>query len=196
MNHDHEYEEYEDDDDYYRDESNDEIHERLSKEDKIFGNGYKTGDGLSDEADYSYSTSISVESSYSNKYLKDIYDSESKLESDFTLDSLFKIVKEDDQISKVLKDALSDSKSSNKIKLSKEQVNFLFNRIEKLTAESKASSIFNSSIYILEVISALSSNEYKKLFDILDTEIQEKLLVELNDKFKFLDGRAHKKRIH
>lgn len=181
-------------DDYYRDETNEELHARKSKQDKIFGNGYKTGEGMSDEG-YSYQSSISVESSYSDKYLKDIYEYEAGLESNFTLDSIFDIVKKDVAITIILDAAAAESKST-KIKLKKEEVNFIFNRIEHLVKESSESSIFNSSIYILEVISALSSNEYKKLFDMLDTEIQEKLLIELNEKYKFLDGKMNKKRIH
>ena len=55
--------------------------------------------------------------------------------------------------------------------------------------------MFNNSIYILEVISAISHNEYKKLFDMLDTDIQELLLIELNEKYKFLEGK-NKKKIH
>jgi len=180
---------------YHREESNEEIHSRRSKEDKIFGNGYKTGDGLSEDDEYQYTSSIEVEASYANRYLKDIYEYESGIESNFTLDTIFDIVKKDKRITTILEEAASDSKSA-KIKLKREQVNFIFFRIEELLLEETDSSIFNSSIYILEVISALSSNEYKKLFDMLDTEIQEKLLIELNEKYKFLDGKMNKKRIH
>jgi predicted restriction endonuclease len=56
--------------------------------------------------------------------------------------------------------------------------------------------MFYSPIYILEVISSISSIEYKKLFDMLETEIQELLLTELNKKYQFLDGKMHKKKIH
>lgn len=182
-------------DEYYRNETNEEIHARKSKEDKVFGNGYKTGDGLSDEDEYRYQSLITVESSYSDKYLKDIYDYEARLESNFTLDAIFDIVKKDSEIALILETAAAESKST-KIKLKREQVNFIFERIEKLMLETADSSIFNRSIYILEVISALSSNEYKKLFDMLETEIQEKLLIELNEKYKFLDGKMNKKRIH
>ena len=56
--------------------------------------------------------------------------------------------------------------------------------------------MFFSPIYILEVISSITSIEYKKLFDTFETEIQELLLTELNKKYKFLEGKMHKKRIH
>ena len=54
---------------------------------------------------------------------------------------------------------------------------------------------FYSPIYILEAISSLSSMEYKKIFDSLETEIQEILLLELNKKYKFLDGKMNNKKI-
>jgi hypothetical protein len=38
--------------------------------------------------------------------------------------------------------------------------------------------------------------DYKKLFDMLNTENQEILLLELNEKYLFLDGKMTKKRIH
>jgi predicted restriction endonuclease len=56
--------------------------------------------------------------------------------------------------------------------------------------------MFYNPIYILEVISAISSIEYKKIFDALETDTQELLLLELNKKYKFLEGKLHKKRIH
>jgi hypothetical protein len=47
---------------------------------------------------------------------------------------------------------------------------------------------------VLEIISSVSSIEYRRLFDMLDTEVQEILLVELNKKYGFLEGRTNKKR--
>jgi hypothetical protein len=55
---------------------------------------------------------------------------------------------------------------------------------------------FYSPIYILEAISSIASIEYKKIFDSLETDIQEILLIELNKKYKFLDGKMNKKKIH
>ena len=183
------------DDEYYRNETNEEIHTRRSKEDKVFGNGYKTGDGMLEEDEYRHTSSIKVESEYSDKYLSHIYEYEEGLESTITLNSIFEIVKKDKKITEILESGKTISKSP-KVKLKREQVNFLFNRIDVLVNASIEATLFSSSIYILEVISALTSNEYKKLFDMLDTEIQEKLLIELNSKYKFLDSGSNKKRIH
>jgi hypothetical protein len=49
---------------------------------------------------------------------------------------------------------------------------------------------------VLETISSVVSMDYKKLFDMLNTENQEILLLELNEKYLFLDGKMTKKRIH
>ncbi len=38
--------------------------------------------------------------------------------------------------------------------------------------------------------------EYKKIFDALETDIQEILIIELNKKYRFLDGKMNKKKIH
>ena len=175
-------------------ETNEEKHIRKSKEDKIFNNGYKSGEGISEESDFSHSSEITISSDYSDRYLKDIYNYEEDLDSKFILDAIFSIIKADPGIKQLLED-LSDSSKSDKLKFDKVEINYLFNRITKALKESPQCAMFNNSIYILEVISAISHNEYKKLFDMLDTDIQELLLIELNEKYKFLEGK-NKKKIH
>lgn len=162
--------------------------------DKIFNNRYNTGEGMPEE-EYSYARGISVSNDYSDAYLKDLYEYEEGLEIKVILDSIFSFIQADPDISKILRDSSTDPFST-KIKLSKEQINFIFNRVNDSMASTYSTEMFYSPIYILEVISSISSIEYKKLFDILDTEIQELLLLELNKKYQFLDGKMHKKRIH
>jgi hypothetical protein len=41
-----------------------------------------------------------------------------------------------------------------------------------------------------------SGFDYKKIFDSLETEIQEMLIIELNKKYKFLEGKMHRSKIH
>ena len=182
-------------------ENTDEIEEddvnvpAIVREDKIFNNRYNTGDGLPDTGDYSLSRGISVSRDYSDSYLRDLYEYESELETKFILDAIFSFLQNDPEISEIIiRSSLDPFKT--KSKFSKEDVNFIFNKINT-TLELKSSVImFYSPIYILEVISSISSVEYKKLFDMLDTEIQELLLTELNKKYQFLDGKMHKKKIH
>lgn len=160
--------------------------------DKIFNNRYNSGDGLTDSDDYEFSRKISVSSDYSDSYLKDLYEYEEGLENKFILDEIFKFVYEDDELSKIM---ISDTPQV-KLKLSKEQVNFVFNKVNDVFEKRTYQSAFYNPIYILEVISSVSSIEYKKIFDMLDSDIQEILILELNKKYLFLEGRMQKKRIH
>lgn len=160
--------------------------------DKIFNNRYNFGDGLTDSDDYEFSRKISVSSDYSDVYLKDLYEYEEGLENKFILDEIFKFVYEDDGLSKIM---ISDTPQV-KLKLSKEQVNLVFNKVNDVFEKRTYQSAFYNPIYILEVISSVSSIEYKKIFDMLDSDIQEILILELNKKYLFLEGRMQKKRIH
>ena len=159
-------------------------------EDKIFKNSYYNGDKLKDSEEYEFSKKISVSSDYSDTYLKDLYDYEEQLESKFILDIIFEFLQKDEVLSKYLENI-----STSKIKFSKEDINIIFNRTHDVLDVTSHGISFYSPIYILEAISSLASIDYKKIFDSLDTEVQEILLLELNKKYKFLDGKMHKKKI-
>ena len=167
----------------------------IPREDKIFNNKYNTGDGLTDPDEYLFSKKISVSNEYSDAYLKDIYDYEDDLEAKFILDSIFNFLQNDVAICKIIKKHTVD-RSPAKIKLVKEEINFIFYKVSSSLELTPDVAMFYSPIYIVEVISSISSIEYKKIFDMLDTEIQELLILELNKKYKFLDGKLHKPKIH
>ena len=165
------------------------------REDKIFNNSYYNGDKLKDSEEYEFSKKITVSSDYSDNYLKDLYDYEEQLESKFILDIIFEFLQKDVVLSKYTSDFTTNT-SISKVKVSKDDINIIFNRIhDKLDVTTYGIS-FYSPIYILEAISSVSSMEYKKIFDALETDTQELLLLELNKKYKFLEGKLHKKRIH
>lgn len=164
------------------------------REDKIFNNRYNTGEGLSDSEEYQFSKKISVATNYSDSYLRDLYEYEEGLENKFILDEIFSFIDSDTALSEIM--IASPDSSQMKIKFSKEQVNFIFNRIHDVFEKRSHLSAFYNPIYILEVIASVSSLEYKKLFDTLDSDIQEILVLELNKKYLFLEGRMHKKGIH
>lgn len=169
--------------------------ETVVREDKIFNNRYNTGDGLSESDDFEYSRKISVSSEYSNTYLKDLYEYEDVLDSKLILNNIFSFVQNDAEIKELIKKKTTKPVSS-KLKLSKDEINFLFTKINETFDTVGDDTMFYSPIYVMEVISAITSIEYKKLFDMMDTEIQEILLLELNAKYRILDGGMHKKRIH
>jgi hypothetical protein len=184
-------------DEFENTEDNEEILDDLPpevREDKIFNNRYNTGDGLTDVDDYEFSKKISVVSEYSNNYLRDIYEYEENLEEKFILDSIFSFLQTDPEISKIIQ--TESSGFASKIKLTKEEINFIFTKVNNNLDLTSSAMMFYSPIYIMEVISSISSIEYKKIFDSLETDFQEMLIVELNKKYKFLDGKLHKKRMH
>jgi restriction endonuclease S subunit len=109
------------------------------------------------------------------------------------LDEIFEYVYSNEEISSLVK---FDDLTKNKIKLTKEQINFIFNNVHDIFDKKANQNSFYNPIYILEVISSISSIEYRKIFDLLDAELQEILILELNKKYLFLEGKMNKKRIH
>lgn len=176
-------------------EENEEGEEREVREDKIFNNRYNTGEGLEESEEYQYQKNISVSCDYSDAYLKDLYDYENELDLRVILDFIFKEFSEDEKINEIFEISKLDF-NSKKIKISKNELNFVFTRLHEKIKKNNSGMIFYSPIYVLEVISSVSSMEYRKLFDMLNTENQEILLIELNEKYLFLDGKMTKKRIH
>ncbi len=168
------------------------------KEDKIFNNGYRTGEAMGDSK-YEYQSSISVNSNYSDNYLRDVYDYEETVEYNIGVEKIFKIIENDPSLSALLykKDI------TGKIKLSKEEINWCFTEIMKIMSSEKDPESFYSPIYILESLSSILNinsadpiKDYRKLFDALDVELQEDLLIELNKKYNFLDNKLGKKKMH
>jgi hypothetical protein len=178
-------------------EKRDEISKKR-KEDKIFNNGYRTGEAMGDSK-YEYQSSISVNSNYSENYLRDVYDYEETVEYNIGVEKVFKVIEGDPELSALLykKDI------TGKIKLSKEEINWCFNQIIDAIREEKDPESFYSPIYILESLSSILNinsgdpiKDYRKLFDSLDVELQEELLIELNKKYNFLDNKLGKKKMH
>jgi hypothetical protein len=169
--------------------------QNFHREDKIFNNRYNVGEALVEGEEQVYSNRISVASDYADSYLKDLYDYESNLESKAIIDELFSFIRRDHELS-ILLQRSEEKNSTSKIKFSRDEINFFFGRINDRFEVNLEASIFYSPIYILEILSSISSIEYRKLFDMLETDYQEILLIELNKKYRFLDGKLNKKRIH
>jgi hypothetical protein len=168
-------------------------HEDLLRDDKIFNNSYYNGDKLKNPDEYEFSKKISVSPEYSDNYLKDLYEYEEQLDSKFILDFIFDFIQNDELLNTYV---INLTKNESRIKFSKDEINLFFNRIHQHLNLSTLGNSFYSPIYIVEAISSISSIEYKKIFDLFDTEIQEILLLELDKKYNFLDGKKHKKGIH
>jgi hypothetical protein len=168
------------------------------RDDKIFNNGYRTGEAMRDE-EYQYQTSISVNQNYADAYLKDVYEYEETLEYNAGISKIFELIEDDPDLSALLYKKSHDTK----IKLSKEEINWCFNQILNKLKKISVKNQFYSPIYIVEALSSILNvnsgdpiKDYKKLFDALDAELQEELVVELDKKYGILNGRMSKKRIH
>ena len=172
---------------------------RKRREDKIFNNRYKSGEGLREEDEYRYQTSIAINTNYADKYLNDIYNYEETIDYNIGIERIFKFIKEDED----LKLLLTRPDETTKIKLSKEEINHCFGKILNLMENSKQAEQFYNPIYILEALASIlfinsadPIKDYKKIFDALDVELQEELVVELNKKYNFLEGKMNKRKIH
>ena len=134
--------------------------EKEIREDKIFNNRYNTGEGLEETEEYQYQKNISVSGDYSDAYLKDLYDYENELDLRVILDFIFKEFSEDEEIKQIFEISNLDF-SAKKIKISKVELNFVFNKLHEKIKNNNSGTIFYSPIYVLEVISSVASLEYK-----------------------------------
>lgn len=181
------------DDKQKRDEIN-----RKKREDKIFNNGYRSAEAM-DNTEYEYRTAISVNTNYADNYLKDVYEYEETLEYNMGLSKIFELIENDDELSALLYKKSVDSR----IKLSKDEINWCFNQILSKLRSLNTGEHFYSPIYIVEALASILNvnsgdpiKDYRKLFDSLDVELQEELIVELDKKYNFLNGKSNKKRMH
>jgi hypothetical protein len=173
-------------------EIDDSLDNEVTREDKIFNNRYNSGDGLMDPDDYAFNARLNISNDYSSSFLKDIYEVEYQMEYSNSIDSIFDFFNNDPEISKMI----TVNSTGSKNKFAKEEINFIFNKAYSQLSSVEEDSHYFSPIYIVEAISAISSMEYKKIFDSLETDIQEILIIELNKKYNFLEGRFTKKRMH
>ena len=169
------------------------------KDDKIFNNGYKAGEGLKGDDDYQYGLSISINDTYSDNYLRDVYEYEDTLDYNIGVSKIFELIDSD----KELKGLLKKLDLNDKLKLSKEEINWCFKRILSNMEEIIEGERFYNPIYVLDVISSILNinsgdciKSYKKIFDCLDVELQQDLIVELDKKYNFLDGKLNRRKIH
>ena len=75
-----------------------------------------------------------------------------------------------------------------KKKFTKTEINKLFDLINSGLTAGTSHNYFISPIHVLDAISTSIGMEYKKLFDQFSYENKEKLLVELNKTYNFLDN--------
>ena len=155
---------------------------RLRKTDKIFNNSYNTGQPLTeDDEDTRSNSQIKLDSSSAEYHLYDKEKYSDHLDNRITQFDIDSYIMKSKEIQAIL------SSEPDKKKFAKSEINELFQLIIKGVSQGDDSSVFVSSIHVLDAISGLTNMEYKKLFDMLAYENKETLLLELNKKYKFLD---------
>jgi hypothetical protein len=79
-------------------------------------------------------------------------------------------------------------------KFTKTELNFMFSKLCKLV-EFHGKTTFIGPIDVLDFVSMLAQLDFKRLFESLDYEHKEILLLELNKKFGILDGKVNFKKL-
>lgn len=168
-----------DDEDLDADERRKE-HIRRKKSDKIFNNTYNTGEDFGVD-EHEYKSDIRISPAHRESHLHDPDKYRDFLDQTVTSEDIIAFVDSCKEIQKIL--TIDPSKK----KFTKQEINFIFSKIKIALEKGDHKSSFISYIHILDAISNITTLEYKKLFDLLEYEYKECLLLELNQSYKVLD---------
>jgi len=155
---------------------------RLRKTDKIFNNSYNIGlSSAEEDPGVRANSGIKLESGSSYHSLYDRDQFSDHVDNSIIQYDINNFISGTPAVLEVLGD------NPEKKKFTKPEINFLFNSIVMGVTHGENSSAFVSPIHVLDTISSMTNTEYKKLFDMLEYEHKETLLLELNKKYGFLD---------
>jgi hypothetical protein len=157
----------------------------LKKNDKIFNNTYNLGLDLSeDEADIPRSggPEIKLDSSSPDYHLYDPEKYSDHIDLSIIQRDIYEFIKANDRVMSIL------GSEPDKKKFTKLEINEVFEILNKGLGNGSSANVFINSIHILDSMSSVLSMEYKKIFDQLSYDNKEILLVELNNKYGFLDS--------
>lgn len=157
----------------------------LKKNDKIFNNTYNFGLDLSeDEADTPRSggPEIKLDSSSPDYHLYDPEKYSDHIDLSIIQRDIYEFIKDNDRVMSIL------GSEPDKKKFTKSEINEVFEILNNGLGNGASANVFINSIHILDSMSSVLSMEYKKIFDQLSYDNKEILLVELNNKYGFLDS--------
>ncbi len=161
-------------------ELNWELHVEKAKGNKIFNNSYNDGENLKEPGDYEYGKSLQVDPAYSDRY------SENYNPSDHVINTVAKSqVERCINSNEDLKKILFPSKNLEKKRFNKKEINDIFTIVY---SDIKSKDEEYSFINLFDIISKYVDINYKKLFDLLDYQYKEMLIVELNEEYRLLDN--------
>jgi len=158
----------------------------LKKDDKIFNNTYNMGyDTSSEDEDLDESGSsireIKVDASSPDYFMYDREQYADYVDQSIVQKEIFAFIQKSEEVNQIL------GPEPERKKFQKSEINELFSILCKNLITKNNKNYFITPIYVLDAISITVSSDYKKLFDMLNYENKEVLLLELNSKYGFLD---------
>ena len=145
------------------------------KRNKIINNSYKNGDNLKGD-EYRFDKVLKVDVSYASSNLSHIYDVENNMVFRKVQEEVMRLLNRNDELQEMLSD--STPKKFNKAK-----VNRMFKIIYDHFENNPPIKQFSNLIYIFDNISNLSGLKYSSLYDLLDSEYQQIILMELDEHY-------------
>jgi hypothetical protein len=168
------------------DEARYQQHLKLKREDKIFNNSWNSGDGVSDEM--YHNTGIRLDPGHTDSHLLDAASFDRYTDKMIIERDLNQIALSDD----IMIGLMNISQESRKF--TKPELNLAFSRLNELVISNNKTT-FIGPIDVLDFVSMISQMDFKRLFESLEYEHKEVLLLELNNKFGILDGKVRFKKL-
>ena len=170
-------------------EAEDEITEsavpKARKQNKIINNSYKNGTNLKGD-EYKFESALKVDATYAGTYLDDVYDIEKYIVERRVQEEVMRYVSDTPMLSEMC--SMNDEETK---KFNKEKINLMFGMICRHFEASQDICRFYNIIYIFDNVSYLSGLRYHNLFDMLEDDHKQKLIIELDRTHGIL--RSHKK---
>ena len=168
------------------DEARYQQHLKLKREDKIFNNSWNSGDGVSDEM--YHNTGIRLDPGHTDSHLLDAASFDRYTDKMIIERDLNQIASSDD----IMVGLMNISQEGRKF--TKPELNLAFSRLNSLVTINNKTT-FIGPIDVLDFVSMISQMDFKRLFESLEYEHKEVLLLELNNKFGILDGKVRFKKL-
>ena len=150
------------------------------REDKIFNNSYYHGDNLKGD-DYNFNTLLTACDRYSKSYLRDIYDPENSMQMKMIREEILKLLETNSRLQEILDD-------NNNKKFNKQKINEIFEILHTHFTTKSQHQRFVNLIYIFDNISNLTGLKYNNLFDLLEYDYKEMLILELDKHYNVLNA--------
>lgn len=168
------------------DEARYQQHLKLKREDKIFNNSWNNGEGVTDEL--YHNTGIKLDAGHTDSHLLDGESYDRYMDKVIIERDLNNIAMADDILTGLMEISTEGRK------FTKPEINLAFSRLCELV-KTNGKTTFIGPIDVLDFVSMMSQMDFKRLFESLDYEYKEILLLELNNKFGILDGKVRFKKL-